>query len=397
MPQIRELFNSERKLRSILIALILAMSSLFFGAYLYFFSTSGFSRNDFFVFWAAARLLQHGDLQAAYDPATFYHFERSLDDHIQSGLPFVYPPHAALLFMPFAHLSVHAALVVWDLLSLTIYLAGCRQASKELTLPMFAALIAPSTVINLMYGQTGLVTGGLTVLGFSLLKRRPAFSGVMFGLLSIKPQLAALPLLMLLLSGNRKAISAAAVTVVLMVLASFAVFQPDDWSNWLQALTGFSTKFSASSWHNRFGVTVYFTLLSLGANRHAAIAVQAVISLLVIWQVMRVTRRVSGPTAIMTVLIGVFLATPYALIYDLPVVSAVCLMMIAEGNRSDFRGGELFLATAAWYLPLPLLFTDGGNPALAFCVLAGMFAVILRRAETQMPKSPDAAVTAYTV
>lgn len=393
----KDAFRPEHRMRSILIAIILTLSSAFFVGYFYYSSAKDLSSNDFFVFWAAARFLQNGALAGAYDPPTFYAFERSLSVHSQGGLPFVYPPHAALIFKPFADLSLRAALVVWDVLSLMVYLAGGWRAFKPRTLAMFAALIAPSTVGNLIYGQTGLLTGGLTILGFSLLKRSPILSGVAFGLLSIKPQFAALPLLVLLLSGNRKASLAAAVTILLLVLASLAAFRPGDWANWMEALSGFSTGFSASSWHYQHGVTVYFTLLNLGASRHLAIAVQGIVSLLVLWRLVHILRRDSGPLAIMAALIGVFLATPYALIYDLPVVSAVCLMLIAEGLRSGFRDGELLIIAAAWCLPLILIATDGGNPGLALSVLVGLFAMILRRIKTPTPPTATtSAVPALT-
>jgi len=381
----KDAFQPEYRMRSILIAIILALSSAFFVGYFYFFSAKDLSSNDFFVFWAMGRFLQDGTLAGAYDPATFYAFERGLSIHSQGGLPFVYPPHAALIFRPFADLSLGAALAVWDMMSLTVYLAGAWQVFRPRTLAMPVALIAPSTVGNLIYSQTGLLTGGLTILGFSLLKRSPILSGVAFGLLSIKPQLAALPLLVLLLSGNRKASLAAAVTILLLVLVSLAAFQPGAWAGWMETLSGFSTAFSTSSWHYQNGVTVYFTLLNLGASRYVAIAVQGAVSVLVLWQLVRIVRSHSGPLAIMAALIGVFLATPYALIYDLPVVSVVCLMMIVEGFRSGFRDGELLVVATAWCLPLILIATDAGNPALALSVLVGLFALILRRIKTQMP------------
>ena len=379
----------ERRLRSVLILIILALSSLFFAGYVHFFSTAGSAGNDFFVFWAAARFLQHGSLAGAYDPSIFYSFEHSLGvlgdlrPAPDGGLPFVYPPHAALLFLPFAHLPLRAALVVWDALSLLLYVAAGWQLFRPRAAATFAALIAPSTVSNLIYGQTGLLTGGLTMLGFGLLQRAPILAGVAFGLLSIKPQMAVLPLLVLLLSGNRPAILAAAATFLALLLASVAVFGPASWSDWLGTLSGFSTAVSAHAWHYQYGVTVYFTLLGLGAGRGLAIAVQGLVSLLVLWKIVRLVRRDWGPLAIMAVLVGLFLAIPYALVYDLPVISAVCLMMIAQGNRSGFLDGELLLAATAWCLPLLLMVLGGGNPVLALSVLVGLLVLILRRMKWQ--------------
>ena len=393
MPRISDAAGSERRLRSILILVILGLSSAFLVGYIYFFSTVGFAGNDFFVFWAAARFLQHGTLAGAYDPRTFYAFERSLDVHGYGGLPFVYPPHAALIFAQLSRLPLGAGLVIWDVLSLVVYLAGSWQVLKPRTAVMFAAVIAPSTVSNLIYGQTGLLTSGLILLGFGLLRRAPIVAGVAFGILSIKPQLALLPLLVLLLSGNRKAILAAAITAGLLVLASLAAFQPESWSDWLNALTGYSTTISAHAWHQQYGVTVYLTLLNLGAGHGVAIAIQAVVSLLVLWKMTRLIRQDQRSLAIMAALIGLYLATPYALIYDLPVVSTVCLMMIMQGNRDGFLDGELLLVAVAWCLPLLLIITGGENPALALSVLVGLLALILRRLKERTPRDSGQEMT----
>lgn len=372
--------DHERRVRLVLILLILAVSSSFFVAYAFFLSTSGFPGNDFFVFWSAARFLhQGGSLADAYDPAVFYAFEHGTDGHAPRGWPFLYPPHAALLFLPLAPLSLRAAQITWDALSLAVYLTGCWRVLKPRKALTGVALIAPASVANLIYGQTGLLTSGLTVLGLGLLQRAPIAAGVAFGLLSIKPQLALLPALALLLSGNRRAITAAALTTLSLVLASFAVFGAGSWADWVETLTGYSTAFSASPWHHHNGVTVYLTLLNLGAGRGLAIAAQGLVSVLVMWSTVRLLRRDQGELAIMATLTGLLLATPYALLYDLPLVSTVCLMLLALGDRSGFLGGELFMVAAAWCLPLLLVLSGGGTSALALSVLVGLLILILRR------------------
>src|SRR5947209_4071280 len=82
------------------------------------------------------------------------------------------------------------------------------------------ACIAPATGITLISGQTGFLSGALMVGGLRLLPTRPALAGVLFGLLTYKPQLGVLvPVALVAMSGGR-AIVAALATFAALAVAS---------------------------------------------------------------------------------------------------------------------------------------------------------------------------------
>jgi hypothetical protein len=84
-------------------------------------------KRDFVYFYSAGHLLNH------YSPARLYDFalqkkivEELLPEPLKAGQPglFVYPPHVAVFFQPFAMLSYWTACQLWLAISLTLYLAG---------------------------------------------------------------------------------------------------------------------------------------------------------------------------------------------------------------------------------------------------------------------------------
>jgi hypothetical protein len=362
---------------------VIALSLLLLGGYLYYLCSGHPHYDDFFVFWAAAGMARQAPLAAVYDPAQFqaYKLAHVVGDLASGHLaqfPFVYPPSAMLLFAPFARLPFGVALACWNLLSLALFLAAVRRSLKT-PWAMAAALVAPATVIDLLLGQTGLLTGALALLGFGLLRQRPLAAGVLLGLLTFKPQLALLPLPVLLLAGQYRAGMAAVATAAVLVGASLAAFGLEPWQAWLAALHDFSGGLSASLPHQQYGVTAYFALLALGLDGHLALGLQAAVSLVMLWLVARTLRQGGEPARTALPLLGLYLATPYAAAYDLPALAAVCLLLFGAGLRQGFRDGEPAALAAAWCLPPLLLFSPLPLGVAAVAVLLALFVLVLRR------------------
>ena len=94
---------------------------------------------------------------------------------------------------------------------------------------LWLAIAFPGALVNLTNGQNGFLT--LALLGAALLtlERRPILAGVMFGLMSYKPQYGLLVPIFLIATGRWRAIAAASVTVVLLAALSFAMFGAQTW------------------------------------------------------------------------------------------------------------------------------------------------------------------------
>jgi hypothetical protein len=80
-------------------------------------------------------------------------------------------------------------------------------------------LAAPPVFFNVMYGQTGFLTGGLIGLGLVLLGRRPILAGILVGLASVKPHFGVLIPLALIAGGYWRVFAAVATMAAIVVWA----------------------------------------------------------------------------------------------------------------------------------------------------------------------------------
>ena len=67
---------------------------------------------------------------------------------------------------------------------------------------MWLAVLTPAALMNIWAGHYGFLVGALFLLGWERLDRRPWQAGLFFGLMLIKPHLAILIPLVLLLGAN---------------------------------------------------------------------------------------------------------------------------------------------------------------------------------------------------
>ncbi len=150
------------------------------------------------------------------------------------GAPYVhdyfwsYPPHILLFIWPFGLLPYFLAFVLWTFVGLATFLFAAASGGVERKHLLFVA-VAPAVAINVFIGQNGFFTAALLIGGLSNLDRRPILSGVLFGILSLKPQLGLLLPLVLAMHGRWRTIAAAAVTVIALVAATTLIYGVDIW------------------------------------------------------------------------------------------------------------------------------------------------------------------------
>src|SRR5262249_52824954 len=88
----------------------------------------------------------------------------------------------------------------------------------------------PAVLVNLGHGQNGFLSAALIGGALALLDKRPVIAGILFGLLSYKPQFGVLIPLALIADGRWRAFLSAAVTVAILVAATTLAFGPEIWS-----------------------------------------------------------------------------------------------------------------------------------------------------------------------
>ncbi|HZO08167.1 MAG TPA: glycosyltransferase family 87 protein, partial [Myxococcota bacterium] len=171
---------------------------------------------DFLAFYTGAQFLRQGRMAEVYDLAAQREFQRRVvAPRKLAAKPFINPPHAAVLYLPFA-LSGHATgLALWSLAGLAALLGSARLLCGELDalrrlgpLRLAAAsfLFFP-TLAWLGFGQaTGFVLLLYTATFVLLRRGRDLAAGACLGCLAFKPQLALGLAVVLLLNGRSRAL-----------------------------------------------------------------------------------------------------------------------------------------------------------------------------------------------
>jgi hypothetical protein len=185
-----------------------------------------------------------------------------------------------------------------------------------------------------------------------ILERRPVTAGICFGCLAYKPHLGLLLPTALAAGGYWRTFAAAAATVVVLVLASFALFGTETWAGFLGQMAVSRHLLEIPHQPNRWP-TVFGAVRILGGTLALAYAAQVISSALALVAVALVWRR-PGPieTKSAVLVVATFLATPYAWDYDTAILIFAAAWLAREGMRTGFLPWERIAIVALLILPL---------------------------------------------
>jgi hypothetical protein len=333
---------------------------------------------DFFVLWSFGRFAIEQPPGGIYDPQLLQAFQGRLDPRFHSFNPFAYPPSFLLLLVPLAILPYVPAYLIWIGGGFVLY--GLATLGRDWrSWSGLALLAAPTTVLAVISGQSGFLAAALATAGLRNARDRPILGGILLGLLSYKPQLGLLIPVALVAAGLWRTILTAGVTVLSLAAISTLLFGGSIWPEWFGTMALNWDLFEA----NRPSLghlmpTVTANLLSLGIARDIVQPVQILVSVIVAATVWLCFRRDAGDEAVAVLLVGTILATPYAFIYDMPMVAgAACLALRARAARGQPLGlaeGAVLLLALGY--PLAMLPRAGVLPLEAgfLALLFGLFA-----------------------
>src|SRR5712692_9603717 len=197
-------------------------------------------RNDFRLAYSAATVGIGSGYSHLYDLAA----QKQAIEGLGSGFnpqPFISPPPLAWLVTPLLVLPFGAALVVWTLLLLaaltwTWYLLApgtrfARTAHLALLLGVFPV------AFGIMVGQPGAWVAAAVATAWWLLRHdHPVWAGVVLSLIVLKPQLALLVPLCLLVSGHVRTFGAWFAASLVIGLVALALLGPEGLSRYRDAL-----------------------------------------------------------------------------------------------------------------------------------------------------------------
>jgi hypothetical protein len=291
---------------------------------------------DFVSFYAAGMLADAGTPALAYDQAAHLAAEEAVVGEGIEYQYFNYPPVYQALFAPIAHLPYLTAFVLFEVVTLLLFLTVSRHILEDYSSTALLALIAfPMVWWNIGLGQNAFLTAALFGGATLLVDRRPALAGLCFGALCYKPHFALLVPLALIAGGYWRTFAAAAATAAVLLLASLAWLGADTWRVFL-ATAGASHSVYESG-RILFGgfVNPFGAMRLLGAGIPAAYAVQAIFSAIAAALVAIVWYRGASLAARAAVLASATLvAVPLSLLYDL-MLGAVAGCWLLRGQGRD--------------------------------------------------------------
>ena len=308
---------------------------------------------DFIDPWSASWLTLHGAPSAVYNISRLWSVERMAVPIRSRFAGFHYPPIYLLMILPLALLPYAWSLLVWTVATFAAYLAVMWKIDRERD-SLWLAIAFPGALVNLTNGQNGFLTLALLGGGLLTLERRPILAGVMFGLMSYKPQYGILVPVFLIATGRWRTIAAASVTVVILAALSFAIFGAQTWQAFFSSIA-FTRHVVLEQGGSGFEKlqSAFAAARLWGSSVATAYAVQAAVGLIaaivVIWIWWRTPNFTLHAAALAT---GVLLMTPYMMDYDLVILALPIAWIALEGARSGFLPWEKSLLALAWLLPL---------------------------------------------
>lgn len=296
-------------------------------------ATGAFWGRDFINVWTAGRLLLEGRLSLLYDMAAYHTWQVAQFGEI--GVHnFSYPPLVLPLMLPFGALPYPVALAAWLAFTGALFVHAARPWWREATgWPAWAVLLTPAATINIWAGHYGFLIAALLLYGWRALERgRPHLAGLCFGLLAIKPHLAVLVPLVLLVRGEWRAIAAAAATVGALVGASVLLFPPVLWAEYLGVTAGVQAAMidAGDGFFRYMSTSLATALIAAGMSKGTALAAQALAAAVAMALVARAARHARLRDVALLAATATFLVLPYAFNYDLTLSAMAAAMLLAR-------------------------------------------------------------------
>lgn len=309
--------------------------------------------SDFVSFYAAGMLAQNGQAPLAYDVSAHFAAEKSAVDHDAIGYySFTYPPMILLLIAPLASLPYLVALLLWQGLTLAFFVSMIQKLSNRKD-AVYLVLAFPAVFLTLMHGQNAFMTAGLMAGMVYYLDRKPVLSGLMIGLLTIKPHLGILIPIILLISMRWRVFFAAVGFSLLLAALSCLVFGLETWQAFLGS-TNFTVRVLNEGGVPYFKMQSLFTSvrlmgggLMLAYGLHILLALTAVAVVIYVWR-----QQIDMYVKAAALIVGGLMMPPFLFDYDLTVLGVAITCLAAYGIKQDFRSGLISLLALAWVTPI---------------------------------------------
>jgi alpha-1,2-mannosyltransferase len=331
---------------------------------------------DFLNTWMGGKSAFSGGPAAWFDFHVYNaEVQRVTGDPNLPPLFWSYPPHLLLFIWPFGLLGFLPSYALWCAVGLALYVGVSLAGGVDRSAWVFLA-VAPAVAVDVFLGQNGFLTAALLIGGLANLDRRPIIAGILFGILTIKPQFGLLLPVMLVMTGRWRIIAAAVITTAALVALTAVWFGTDIWTEYLQKVVPQQHWMLITAGNNAWPIvsSAFVNARLIGLSDDWAWAVQAVSSCCALAAVIWTFWRRRDPVLSQALLVSAtFLFSPWMLNYDMVVFGWVIALL---RTREDETYADHALSLAVWTLPI-LMFPFGFAHLPIALVVLPLFAVQL--------------------
>jgi hypothetical protein len=346
---------------------------------------------DFLNTWMGGRSVFSGGPAAWFDFHVYNaEVQKVTGDPNLPPLFWSYPPHILLFIWPFGRLGFLSAYALWCVVGVALYVWAALAGGVDRRGWIFLA-VAPAVTLNVFLGQNGFLTAALLIGGLANVERRPIVAGILFGILTVKPQFGLLLPVMLVMTGRWRVIASAVVTTAALVAATAFWFGTDIWIQYLQKVVPQQHYLLIAAGDHAWNIvsSAFVNARLAGLSDDWAWTVQAVSSCCafgaVIWTFWRRRDPVLSQALFVT---ATFLFSPWMLNYDMVVFGWIVALL---RPRADETYADHALSLAVWTLPALMLPFGASHIPIALIVLplfAGRLVWRLARGEQRVLAAP---------
>lgn len=313
---------------------------------------------DYISFYAASKLALNGHAADAWNPELHKAAESAVFDNKLDGYwAFFYPPAYLLVCLPLALLtygwSVLVAMTATTVAMLKLLHVWLKRMMPEISGVWLLLVAFPGILMNIACGQNAALTTAIMAGGCLLLRRAPVMSGLVFGLLVIKPQLAIAIPFILAADGRWRTFFATAFSATALSLVAFFVVGQEGYMAFF-ANSHLARQALDQGLVETFAMQSAFAGLKLiGLSKDVAYAGHALVALAVMgWSVYII--RCYRPDALA---LGALLASttlllsPFLINYDLMLIALPLGWLVLQGVQYGFRPWEKMLCAGLYLLP----------------------------------------------
>lgn len=335
---------------------------------------------DYRMMYAAGETTLSGNVADVYNvPVQQAIVEQMLGTEMPKDVIWFYPPTFLLAIISlFSALPFYVSMFLWLIVTLILAVVSARflvQKQKNLAL---LTIGYPSVLFTARWGQNSFLSTSLLGLGIAFMESKPVLSGLFFGLLTYKPQLAVFPFLILLITKEWKVFRWSVFFTFVTVLCSVLLFGVDTWLAFFQYFFRQTPALLSSVWIKTAAIqpTLYTALRLFGVKGvllnvlMGAVGIAATILVMLVWKnTSRIALRGSA------MILGMFTFIPYFIQYDLMLLCIPLMLLTKDFIEYGYRKEEVILTIVLWLLPL-INMTIVNETLIQICPFVAMIALV---------------------